>query len=92
MKTTWIRVADVCKSHQIDIQFIRELSANGLIELFVEEEEEFLEEEQLKPLEQFAAWHYELELNVQGIEVARHLLTKIEYLQTEIARLHQRLQ
>lgn len=87
MKTSWIRVSDICKSHQIEIRFIHELSENGLIELFVEEEEEFLEEEQLRPLEQFAAWHYDLDINLQGIEVARHLLTKIEYLQAEVERL-----
>ncbi|GHE23644.1 chaperone modulator CbpM [Sphingobacterium griseoflavum] len=84
MERTWIKIYDVCSSHQIEIQFVRELSASGLIELITEEEMEFIDEEQLYLLEQFANWHYELELNIQGIEVARHLLTKIERLQREL--------
>lgn len=84
MERTWIKIYDVCSSHQIEIQFVRELSASGLIELIIEEEIEFIDEEQLILLEQFANWHYELELNIQGIEVARHLLAKIKYLQREL--------
>ncbi len=87
MERTWIKIYDVCHSHQIEMQFVRELSSSGLIELITEEEIEFIDEEQLILLEQFANWHYELELNIQGIEVARHLLAKIEHLQRELSRL-----
>lgn len=87
MERTWIKIYDICTSHQIEIQFIRDLSYHGLIEIITEEEIEFIDEEQLLLLEQFASWHYELELNMQGIEVARHLLVKIEQLQREIQRL-----
>lgn len=86
MKHSWIKVYDICSSHQIEIQFIRDLSQHGLIELIREQEIEFIDEEQLLLLEQFASWHYELELNLQGIEVASHLLAKIEQLQQELAK------
>jgi len=68
----------------MELQFIRNLSQNGLIEVVVQDEEEFVKEEELKALEQFATWHYELEINLQGIEVAQNLLHKIEQLQEEI--------
>ncbi len=84
MERTWIKIYDVCTSHQIEVQFIRELSNNGLIEVITDQEIEFIDEEQLLLLEQFASWHYDLELNMQGIEVARHLLQKIDQLQREI--------
>lgn len=87
METTWINVLDVCTSHKIEVQFIRELSENGLIEIRMERDIELVNEEELKPLEQFAAWHYDLELNMQGIEVACHLLDRIASLQQEIATL-----
>lgn len=84
MERTLIKIVDVCQSRQIELQFIRNLSRNGLIELIVLDEEEFVREEELKALEQFATWHYELEINLQGIEVAQHLIHKIEQLQEEI--------
>ncbi|PRD52687.1 chaperone modulator CbpM [Sphingobacterium gobiense] len=84
MERTLIRIIDVCQSHKIERQFIQNLSRNGLIEVVVQDEEEFVKEEELKALEQFATWHYELEINLQGIEVAQHLLHKIEQLQEEI--------
>lgn len=90
MERTLIRIIDVCQSHKIELQFIRNLSQNGLIEVVTQDEQEFVKEEELKALEQFATWHYELEINLQGIEVAQHLLHKIEQLQEEIKllRLH----
>ena len=84
MEMTLIRIIDICQSHQIELQFIRNLSSNGLIEVVIKSEEEFVKEEELKALEQFATWHYDLEINLQGIEVAQHLLHKIERLQEEI--------
>lgn len=84
MERTLIRIIDICQSHKIELQFIRNLSRNGLIEVVMQNEEEFVKEEELKALEQFATWHYDLEINLQGIEVAQHLLHKIEQLQEEI--------
>lgn len=87
MERTWIKIYDVCTSHNIEIEFVRDLSYSGLIEVITEKETEFIDEEQLLLLEQFASWHYELELNMQGIEVAKHLLSRIQQLQSEIALL-----
>ena len=87
MERTLIRIIDICQSHQIEVQFIHSLSQNGLIQVIVEDEEEFVREEELKTLEQFATWHYDLEINLQGIEVAQRLLQQIESLQKEVKRL-----
>ncbi len=87
MERTLIKIIDICQSHKIETKFIRDLSENGLIEIVVQEEEEFIDEEELQPLEQFATWYYELELNLQGIEVAHHLLQRIGELQHEIRQL-----
>lgn len=87
MERTLIKIVDICRSHQIESHFIRSLSESGLLTIIIEREEEFLDEEDLRPLEQFVTWHYELELNMQGIEVAHSLLQKIEKLQDEIEKL-----
>lgn len=71
----------------MEIHFVRQLSESGLIDIVVYKDEEFLDEEQLQPLEQYATWHYDLDINIQGIEVAQQLLLKIEQLQEEVNRL-----
>ncbi|GEM69858.1 hypothetical protein SMI01S_34640 [Sphingobacterium mizutaii NBRC 14946 = DSM 11724] len=84
MEKTLFRVIDICKTNNIERTFIQELHNNGLIEIIIQEEQEFLEEEQVLHVERFSTWHYELELNVQGIEVVNNLIDKIEELQREL--------
>lgn len=87
MKRSLIRIIDIRNSHQLENQFIEKLSEHGLIEVIVQENEEFLDEEQLSALEQYVDWYYELEINIQGIAVAQQLLLKIDQLQQEVNRL-----
>jgi len=88
MKKSLIRILDIRTSHQqLEASFIQELSECGLIDIRIEKEEEYLDEEQLKMLEQYSTWYYELDINLQGIQVARQLLQKIEQLQEEIKKL-----
>ena len=84
MEKTLFKVTDICRSGRIEHTFIQELHQNGLIEIIIQEEQEFIEEEQIPQIERFSNWHYELELNVQGIEVVQHLIDRIEKLQEEI--------
>ena len=84
MERTLFKLIDICESNQIEQTFIQELHRNGLIEIIILEDQEYLEEEQILIVEKFSTWHYELELNVQGIEVVQQLLEKIEDLQQEI--------
>ncbi|MVZ63343.1 chaperone modulator CbpM [Sphingobacterium humi] len=84
MEKTLFKVIDICRSGRIEHTFIQELHQNGLIEIIIQEEQEFIEEEQIPQIERFSNWHYELELNVQGIEVVQHLIDRIEKLQEEI--------
>ncbi|MEJ5054890.1 chaperone modulator CbpM [Sphingobacterium sp. MYb382] len=88
MKKSLIRILDIRTSHhQLETSFLKELSESGLIDILKEKDEEYLDEEQLQALEQYSTWYYELEINMQGIQVARQLLQKIEQLQEEIKRL-----
>lgn len=84
MEKTLFRVIDICRTNNIEQAFIQELHNNGLIEIIVQEEQEYLEEEQVLHVERYSTWHYELELNVQGIEVVHNLIEKIEDLQREL--------
>lgn len=87
MEKTLFRVIDICRSNNIEQTFIQELHSNGLIEIIYQEEQAYIEEDQVLIVERFSTWHYELEINVQGIEVVQQLLERIEALQSEIKAL-----
>lgn len=89
MEATLFKIVDICRSNNIEITFIKELQQSGLIDITVIESQEFVPEEQIAQIERYHNWYYNLELNVQGIEVVQHLLQKIEFLQHEIKLLKQ---
>lgn len=84
MKPTLFRLTDICQSHQIEVTFVKKLHENGLLKITVIESREFVDEDQLSQLERYANLYYDLELNIQGIEIVENLLQKIQNLQNEI--------
>ena len=86
-----IPATDFCTSHNIDITFIQSLHEYGLIEITTIEQSTFVHTEQLPQLEQFIRLHYELDINLAGIDAITNLLQRIEQMQDEIRFLKNRL-
>ncbi len=82
---------DWCTHHHIEMSFISSLEASGLISLLHEEQQVLLPVEELPNLEKMARWHYDMDINLEGIETISHLLNKMEALQQKIDQLHARL-
>lgn len=80
-----------CTQHNIELSFISLLHENGLIEITTVEQTKFIPEDRISELEKIIRLHYELEINLEGIEAITHLLQKIESMQHEIAGLKNRL-
>lgn len=87
-----ISINDFCINHKIDITFINSLQQFGLIEITTIEEAYFIDAAQLKQLEKMVHFHYELDINLEGIETITHLLNQINYMQDELTNLRNRLQ
>ena len=87
----FIPAIEFCKLHHIDISFIQTLHEYGLVEITTEEQTVFLHHDQLQQVEQFARLHYELKINMEGIDAIANLLQKVETLQEEIRILKGRL-
>jgi hypothetical protein len=86
MKTSsLIRIEQVCIHCNIDESFIQSLHEFGHIEMVVDSNERYINEEQLKSLESLIYFHTELQINIEGIDAIAHLLRKIETLQGELA-------
>lgn len=85
MKTeSLILVKQFCLSHGIDTGFIAALHNFGLIEIIVAEENQYLSPIQLREAEKMIRLHYELEVNLEGIDIITNLLRRIETLQMEL--------
>ncbi len=90
-KTYHIALNDFCKNHNIEISFIESLQNTGLIEASELQEAGFIEVEQLMQLEMYVRFHYDLDINLEGIETIMHLLNRIETQHKEIVKLKNKL-
>lgn len=81
-----------CTRHNIDLSFISLLHENGLLEITTIEQTQFIPEEYLPELEKLIRLHYELDINLEGIEAITYLLQRVERLHDELRRLKTRLQ
>jgi hypothetical protein len=81
---TLILVEQFCLSHGIEISFITALHNFGLVEITVVEENQYLSLQQLKNTEKMIRLHYELEVNLEGIDIITNLLARIESMQAEL--------
>jgi hypothetical protein len=86
-----IPAADFCMNHNVEVSFIHVLQQNGLVEFTTIEEMEYIQPEQLQQLEKIIRLHYELDINLEGIETVIHLLERIDSMHREINTLRNRL-
>ena len=91
MDDRYISILEFCNCHQVEISFIHSLTEHGLLQTIVIEEDEYVEQEQIRDLERMLRLHYDLEINLQGIDAINHLLEKVSRLQNEVRQLENRL-
>jgi len=80
-----------CIRHNIELSFIHSLRQYDLIETVLKEEEIYLPVSVLPRLEKIVRLHFELDINLEGIETITHLLQRIEVMQEHINELTNRL-
>ncbi|AEA43679.1 chaperone modulator CbpM [Fluviicola taffensis] len=86
-KATSISIEQCCIYYNIETAFVQKLNEHGLIELSHVNETVFITFEQLSDLEKYMHLHYELEINLEGLETIKHLLDRVHHLQKEVNRL-----
>jgi hypothetical protein len=91
LKENLIPADEFCISHDIEISFISSLYENGLIDITTIDETVFIYPNQLPQLEKISRLHYELGINMEGIDTINHLLNRIDEMQREINVLRNRL-
>lgn len=82
---------EFCISHQIEYSFIDSLQQYGLLEIVTLEQTTCIPVEELKKLEQLVRLHYDLNINLEGVDAITHLLNRMTQLQDEVKNLRNRL-
>lgn len=84
METELITISEYCINYSVEPAFIGALEESGLIALTVINNDKYIHYRQLVEMERFVHFHYELQINMEGIEVIMNLLQKIRRQQQEI--------
>lgn len=79
-----ILIEECCQHYRIETSFVRTLNEYGLLELTYTNESYFINNDQLSLLERYMHLHYDLDINMEGMEAISHLLEKVERLQAEL--------
>ena len=86
-----IPLNECCKHYDIELSFISSVEEYGLMEITTINKEQFIYTSQLQKLEKLIRLHYELEINMEGIEAINNLLVKVDRMQQEITYLKNQL-
>lgn len=80
-----ILVEQFCTYLDVEVPFIYALQDFGLIEIVVLDQKEYISNQQIKEVEKMIRFHYELNINFEGIDVIANLLNQIHDLQQELS-------
>lgn len=82
-----ISVIQFCDHHNIEHIFIQTLNENDLIELIIVEDHPYIHVDMIGKVEKIIRLHFELSINMEGIDVILQLLDRIEKLEEELIKL-----
>jgi hypothetical protein len=77
--------------YDIPVSFIKALDEFQLIETTVIQDELHIPKAQIKDVENMMRLHFELDINLEGLDVIYNLLKRMESLQQEIVALNNKL-
>ncbi len=86
-----IATEEICTRYKVEYTFIRSLNESGLIEVITVEKKEYVPYDRISDFEKFRRLHYELDINLEGLEAISHLLDQVKNLQKKNRQLSNRL-
>lgn len=87
----FIPIHTLCLHYKLEINFFNTLNENGLIEIQLVDNIQYVHKESIYEIEKIVRMHKELEVNIEGIDIVLNLLQKIDALQTELLKVRNRL-
>lgn len=86
-----IPITHLCVHYQADTDFFNALQEYELVEIIQVEQVPCIPMEQIKDVETLVHLHYDLNINLEGLDVISHLLTKMQELHQELNQVKSRL-
>ena len=86
-----IELKVLCSHYNIDPGFVHGLCEIGLLEVAEKDDAIYLDVARIGDLERMMRLHYDLEINLAGIETIWYMLDRMHQLQLHINDLHNRL-
>ncbi|MGB8704481.1 MAG: chaperone modulator CbpM [Gillisia sp.] len=86
-----IPTEEICTRYKVEYTFIRSLSESGLLETVIIEKKDYVPSDRISDFERFRRLHYELDINLEGLEAINHLLDQVKKLQKKNRQLSNRL-
>ena len=86
-----ILVQEFITHHEIELSFIHTLHESGLIEIIIIEKNQYISKDQISDLEKMIRLHYELDINIEGIEAITQLVKRVDTMREELIVLKNRL-
>jgi hypothetical protein len=87
----YISIKQFCMYHDVPMSFVSELHNIQLIEIITIENTQYLYETQIKDLEKLIRLHFELDINLEGLDAIHNLLKQVQTLQQDIVTLKNKL-
>ena len=87
----FIPIVQLCEHYSVEVSFFNELHEEGLISITTLEQTSYLHQDKISDVEKMIRIHQELNINTEGIDAVFNLLQKIDSLQNELSKLHNRL-
>lgn len=89
--TNYISIQQFCANYNVPSSFIDALHDYELVEITITKNEHYLKTNQLNEVEKMMRLHYDLDINLEGIDAIYNLLKQVEELQDEIMKLRNKL-
>ncbi|MCX7551728.1 chaperone modulator CbpM [Xanthomarina sp. F2636L] len=86
-----ISIQEFCTLYKVPETFITSLYEYELIEITTEENTQCVRITQIKNIEKLIRFHYDMDINLEGIHAISNLLDKVESLQEEIKKLSNKI-
>ena len=86
-----IAAEECCSYYNIELSFVQLLDEHGLISLNRADDKVFISHDELPNLEKYMHLHYDLNINLEGLEAISHLLERIHDLQRQMVLLQNKV-
>lgn len=86
-----IKIEDCCTYYNVEYGFMQLLREHDLIEIIEQHDADYIDADELNHFEKLMHMHYDLDINLEGMEVINNLLIRVEQMHKQMTTLHNEL-